>query len=317
MQTSSGDFELTMDELRAIARYAAACAEPALVIYQKAEPQDPRPAAALEAAREFIGGGPRSRLQRSAATAARRAGKDASTEAAQHAALAAGDAAAAAYLHPLAQATQVRHILGAAASAARAAELARGDDPVVAEYVVTAAARRATPVVLDVLSRYPRAPKGRTRVAVLMTRLDSLLRDPPATPRVVDDPGPFFHGTKADLQPGDLLSPGWQSNYGSGRQAKHIYLTASREGAPLAAELARGHGPGRVYRVEPVGRISDDPNVTDKRFPGNPTRSYRTTEPLRVVEEVTGWEPPDPALIHRMRERMAELDELGIEAMDD
>jgi hypothetical protein len=100
----------------------------------------------------------------------------------------------------------VRHILGAPAHAARAAELARGDDPVVAEYVITAAAKWATPGVVDALTRYPRAPKGRTRVAVLMERVDSLLRDPPPTPRVVDDPGPFLHGTKADLRPGDLLS---------------------------------------------------------------------------------------------------------------
>ena len=107
---------------------------------------------------------------------------------------------------------------------------------------------------------------------------------------MVDDPGPFFHGTRADLRPGDLLTPGWRSNYGSGRRARHIYLTATREGAPLAAELARGDGPGRVYRVEPIGTIEDDPNVTDKRFPGNPTRSYRTTEPLRVIEEITGWD---------------------------
>jgi rifampin ADP-ribosylating transferase len=188
---------------------------------------------------------------------------------------------------------------------------------VVAEYVITAAAKRAVPVVLDVLSRYPRVPKGPTRVAALMARLDVLLRDPPPTPRVVDDPGPFFHGTKADLGPGDLLKPGCHSNYGAGRQAKHIYLTATRDGAPLAAELARGEGPGRVYRVEPLGTIEDDPNVTDKRFPGNPTRSYRTTEPLRVVEEITGWKRPAAEMIHHMRERMAELAELGIEAMDD
>ena len=317
MQTRSGDFELTMDELRAIAVYAVACAEPALVLFQKARSDDPRPAAALDAARVFAEGAPRSRLQRTAATDAHRAARDATTEVARHAASAAGDAAAAAYLHPLAKATQVRHILGSAAHAARAAELARGDDPVVAEYVITAAAKPAMPVVLEVLTRYPRAPKGRTRVAVLMERLDSMLRDPPATPRVVDDPGPFFHGTKADLRPGDLLTPGWRSNYGSGRQAKHIYLTASREGAPLAAELARGQGPGRVFRVEPLGTIEDDPNVTDKRFPGNPTRSYRTTEPLRVVEEVTGWKRPAPEMIQQMRERLAELAELGIEAMDD
>ncbi|HET7799814.1 MAG TPA: NAD(+)--rifampin ADP-ribosyltransferase [Humibacillus xanthopallidus] len=317
MQTRSGDFALTTEELRAVAAYAVSCAKPVLVIFQKAHPDDPRPAAALEAARVFADGAPRSRLQRAAATDAHRAARDADTEPARHAANAAGDAAAAAYLHPLAKATQVRHILGAAAHAARAAELARGDDPVVAEYVVTAAAKRATPLVLDVLSRYPRAPKGRTRVAVLMTRLDSLLRDPTPAPRVVDDPGPFFHGTRADVRPGELLTPGWRSNYGSGRRANHIYLTASVGGAPLAAELARGDGPARVYRVEPLGTIEDDPNVTDKRFPGNPTRSYRTTEPLRVVEEITGWEPPPAELVAHIRERTGELAELGIEAMDD
>lgn len=134
---------------------------------------------------------------------------------------------------------------------------------------------------------------------------------------MVDDPGPFFHGTRAELRPGDLLTPGWMSNYGSGRAAKHIYLTASIEGAPLAAELALGVGPGRVYRVEPLGRIEDDPNVTDKRFPGNPTRSYRTTEPLRVVQEVAGWERPAPEVVQRIRAHVAELAELGIEAMDD
>jgi rifampin ADP-ribosylating transferase len=317
MQTGAGDFALTIDELRAVTGYAVACAEPALVLFERDRPDDPRPAAALQAGRDFAGGAARSRLQRATAAEAHRAARDATTEPARHAATAAGDAAAAAYLHPLADATQVRHILGSAAHAARAAELARGDDPVVAEYVVTAAAKRATPVVLDVLGRYPRAPEGRTRVAVLMQRLDSLLRDPPPPPRVVDDPGPFFHGTRADVRPGDLLTPGWRSNYGSRRQARHIYLTASREGAPLAAELAHGDGPGRVYRVEPLGTIEDDPNVTDKRFPGNPTRSYRTTEPLRVVEEITGWQRPDPEMIRHMRERMVELAELGIEAMDD
>ena len=317
MQARPGDFELTMDELRAITGYAVACAEPALVIFEKDCPGDSRPTAALHAGRIFAEGASRSRLQRAAAIDAHRAARDAATEPARHAAAAAGDAAASAYLHPLAKATQVRHILGAAVHAARAAELVRGDDPVVAEYVITAAAKRAPPMVLDVLTRYPRAPKGRTRDAILMQRLEAMLRDPAPTPRPVDDPGPFFHGTRADLRPGDLLEPGWRSNYGSRRQAKHIYLTATREGTPLAAELARGDGPGRVYRVEPLGTIEDDPNVTDKRFPGNPTRSYRTTEPLRVIEEITGWQSPSPETIKRMRERMAELAELGIEAMDD
>lgn len=317
MQAPLSDVTLTMAELRAIAGYAAACAEPALVLFQKACPDDPRPAAALHAAWVFADGAPRSRLQRSAAADAGRAARDAPTETARHAAVAAGAAAAAAYLHPLAKATQVRHILGAAAHAARAAEIARGEDPVVSEYVITAAAKRAAPVVVEVLRRYPRAPTGRTRVAALMSRLDGMLRDPAPTPRVVDDPGPFFHGTRADLRPGELLTPGWNSNYGSGRPARHIYLTASAEGAPLAAELALGDGPGRVYRVEPLGTIEDDPNVTDKRFPGNPTRSYRTTEPLRVLEEVADWTRPPAELIQGMRQRMAELAELGIEAMDD
>ena len=317
MLVPMADVELSMDDLRAVAGYALACAEPALVIFTSDRPDDPRPAAALEAARVFAGGAARSRLQRSTATDAHRAGREAGTEAARHAAAAAGSAAAAAYLHPLAHATQVRHILGAAAHAARAAELHRGDDPVVAEYVVTAAATRMPPVVLDVLSRYPRAPQGRTRVAVLLHRLDQLLRDPPPPRRVVDDPGPFFHGTRADVRPGDLLTPGWRSNYGSGRVARHIYVTASSTGAPLAAELARGDGRPRVYRVEPLGPLEDDPNVTDKRFPGNPTRSYRTTEALRVVEEVTGWEPAPAEVVEHLRERMGELAELGIEAMDD
>lgn len=315
--STSGDFALTTDELRSVTRYAVACAEPVLALFERARPDDPRPAAALDAARVFADGAARSNLQRTAATEAHRAAKDVPDEAAGHAATAAGDAAAAAYLHPLARATQVRHILGAAAHAARAAELSRGDDPVVAEYVLHAAAKRATPELLDVLSRYPRAPEGRSRVSALMTRLDSLLRDPPPAPRVVDDPGPFFHGTRADLRPGDLLTPGWDTNYGSGKRAKHIYLTATRDGAPLAAALARGEGPGRVYRVEPLGTLEDDPNVTDKRFPGNPTRSYRTTEPLRVVEEVVGLTFPPEETVRQMRERVAELAELGIEAMDD
>ena len=134
---------------------------------------------------------------------------------------------------------------------------------------------------------------------------------------MVDDPGPFFHGTRADVRPGDLLTPGWRSNYGSGRQSNHIYLTATPRGRAAGRRARPRRRARRVYRVEPLGTIEDDPNVTDKRFPGNPTRSYRTTEPLRVVEEVTGWEPPPPEMVQHIRERMGELAELGIEAMDD
>ncbi len=149
-----------------------------------------------------------------------------------------------------------------------------------------------------------------------MQRLESMLRDPAPPPRVVDDPGPFFHGTRADLRPGDLLTPGWQSNYGSRRIANHIYMTALPEGAPLAAVIAHGDGAPRVYRVQPLGTIEDDPNVTDKRFPGNPTRSYRTTEPVRITEEVVDWQPPPAEVVERIRKGMAEIAELGIEAMD-
>ncbi len=313
----TGDVELTMEELRQVTAHAEACARTTLSIAEQAAPGDPRPAAALDAAVSFAQGGPRSTALRLAAADAHRAGREAPNDAARHAAIAAGDAAASAYLHPLADAAQVRHILGAAAHAARAAELARGDDPVVAEYMLYGAARRMAPAVRDVLGRYPRAASGRTRVAVLMARLDSLIRDPAPDPQPADDPGPFFHGTKADVQVGDLLTPGWGTNYGSGKRSQHIYLTASEFGAPLAAALAVGDGPPRVYRVEPLGPIYDDPNVTDKKFPGNPTRSYRTTQPLRVVEEVGDFSLPDPALVERMRANAAELRALGIEAMDD
>ena len=316
MDAATPEVPLTTEELRAVARYALACAEPVQGIFRRARPDDERPAAALAAARAFAGGEPRGRLQREAATAAHRSAAEAPTEAARYAASAAAHASAAAYLHPLAQVTQVGHILGAGAHAARAAELATGGDAVVAEYMLDGAARRMPPEVLDVLSRYPRAPLGTDRDAVLMARLDSLLRDPPPVPKAVVDPGPFFHGTRADLRPGDLLTPGYSSNYGSRRRANHIYLTASENGAPLAAELARGDGSPRVYRVEPLGRIEDDPNVTDKRFPGNPTRSYRTAEPLRVVEEVVGFTPAPAEVVRHLRARSAELAELGIEAMD-
>ncbi|AQP44672.1 NAD(+)--rifampin ADP-ribosyltransferase [Tessaracoccus flavus] len=315
--TSVGDFALTMDELRAVTEYTVACAVPVLGLFEQAAPDDDRPASALKAAQEFVDGEARSKRLRTSATEAHRAGREAPTQAAAHAATAAGDAAASAFLHPLANGTQVRHILGAATHAARAAELSRGDDPVVAEYMLHAAARRMTPTVRGVLGRYPRAPRGNTRHAALMQQLDSLIRDPAPQPQPADDTGPFFHGTRADLRPGELLTPGWGTNYGSGKKSQHIYLTASEQGAPLAAAIALGDGAPRVYRVEPLGPIYDDPNVTDKKFPGNPTRSYRTTEPLRVMEEIIGFTLPDPGVVERIRASAAELKALGIEAMDD
>jgi hypothetical protein len=138
-----------------------------------------------------------------------------------------------------------------------------------------------------------------------------------AVPSEARDLGPFFHGTKADLKPGDLLQPGYSSNFGGRRKANHIYLTATLDAATWGAELAVGEGPGRIYRVDPTGPVEDDPNLTDKRFPGNPTRSYRTLAPLRVVGEVLDWEPHSPEMLQHMRDHLAELERLGIEAIDD
>ena len=119
------------------------------------------------------------------------------------------------------------------------------------------------------------------------------------------DNGPFYHGTKADLQVGDLLTAGGNSNYKSGFKMNHIYFTAIVNGAGLAAALAKGDGPERVYIVEPTGNYENDPNVTDKKFPGNPTRSYRSQAPLKIVGEVTDWVRPDPEELQKFREKLA------------
>jgi rifampin ADP-ribosylating transferase len=127
------------------------------------------------------------------------------------------------------------------------------------------------------------------------------------------DPGPFFHGTKADLRVGDLLTAGFRSNYRPEVRMNHVYFTALREGAGLAAELAPGDGAPRVYVVEPTGGFEDDPNVTDKKFPGNLTRSYRSTDPLRIVDEVTDWPRRTPEELQVWRDRIAAIraDERG------
>lgn len=129
---------------------------------------------------------------------------------------------------------------------------------------------------------------------------------------VLDD-GPFFHGTKADLRVGDLLTAGFRSNYRPEVTMNHIYFTALVDGAGLAAELAAGDGEPRVYVVEPSGVFENDPNVTDKKFPGNPTRSYRSREPIRIVGEVTEWTRLSPEALQGWRDRLAELaaDERG------
>jgi hypothetical protein len=165
-----------MDELRVVTRFAAEAAQDVLPLFEQAAPDDRRARAAVEAAWTFVGGANRTNLQRVTAVDAHRAARDATDEAARHAAHAAGDAAAAAYLHPLAEATQVGHILRAAAHAARAVELAADGGPQIGDSHIAEVSRRATPTLVDVLRRYPAAIAGRSRVAQLMTALDTALR---------------------------------------------------------------------------------------------------------------------------------------------
>ena len=127
----------------------------------------------------------------------------------------------------------------------------------------------------------------------------------------------WYHGTKADLAAGDLVVAGRASNYGQRRAARFVYLTATLDAAIWGAELARGEGRGRIYVVEPTGPIEDDPNLTNRRFAGNPTRSYRTREPLRVLGEVQDWVGHTPEQLATMRARLAELDAQGVEAIED
>jgi len=127
----------------------------------------------------------------------------------------------------------------------------------------------------------------------------------------------YYHGTKAGLKVGDLIEPGYASNYGKRKQAAFVYLSATLEAAVWGAELAVGAGPGRIYIVEPTGSIEDDPNLTDKKFPGNPTLSYRSRNPFRVIGEVADWKGHSPDRLKEMRDRLEELKQLGIEAIDE
>jgi len=134
-----------------------------------------------------------------------------------------------------------------------------------------------------------------------------------ATPRAQ----PFYHGTKADLKQGDLIGPSFPSNYGQRKKAVYVYLTATLDAAIWGAELATGEGRGRIYIVTPTGPFEDDPNLTDKKFPGNPTKSYRSRDALRVVGEVTDWKGHSPEQLKSMKDHLAHLQRLGIEAIED
>jgi len=126
----------------------------------------------------------------------------------------------------------------------------------------------------------------------------------------------LYHGTRADLKTGDLIAAGYRSNYGNRNQASWVYFTGTLDAAIWGAELASGNGQERVYIVEPTGSIVDDPNLTDKKFPGNPTQSYRSREPLRVTGEVTDWVGHSPERLKEMKENLKRLKAQGVEAID-
>lgn len=127
----------------------------------------------------------------------------------------------------------------------------------------------------------------------------------------------FFHGSKADLKIGDFIEVGLHSNYGQRNSAKYIYLTATLDAAIWGAELALGEGHERIYLVEATGPIENDPNLTDKKFPGNPTMSYRSQYPFKVVGEITIWQAHSPEQVKSMKDGLKRLKDLGIEAIED
>jgi rifampin ADP-ribosylating transferase len=127
----------------------------------------------------------------------------------------------------------------------------------------------------------------------------------------------YYHGTKAELKVGDLIEPGYASNYGKRKQAAFVYLSATLDAAIWGAELAVGAGRGRIYIVEPTGSIEDDPNLTNKRFPGNPTKSYRSRNPFRIIGEVMEWKGHSPEQLKEMHDHLADLRQRGIEAIEE
>ena len=126
----------------------------------------------------------------------------------------------------------------------------------------------------------------------------------------------YFHGTKADLKIGELIEVGYNSNYGQRKNAKYIFLTATLDAAIWGAELAGGEGRERIYLVEPTGPIEDDPDLTDKKFPGNPTQSFRSTHPFKVVGEVTVWQGHSPEQVKAMKEGLEKLNAQGIQSLN-
>jgi rifampin ADP-ribosylating transferase len=127
----------------------------------------------------------------------------------------------------------------------------------------------------------------------------------------------YFHGTKADLRIGELVKVGHNSNFGQRKNAKYIFLTATLDAAIWGAELSVGEGPERIYLVEPTGEIENDPDLTDKKFPGNPTKSYRSSQPFKVVGEVTIWQGHPPEQVKAMKNALEKLKDRGINSLND
>lgn len=127
----------------------------------------------------------------------------------------------------------------------------------------------------------------------------------------------YFHGTKADLQPGDLIETGYNSNYGKEKNAHYIFLSSTLDAAIWGAELAKGTGKERIYLVEPTGPIEDDPDLTDQKFPGNPTQSFRSQHPFKVIGEVTVWQGHQAEQIEAMKTALTKLKDAGIDSLND
>ncbi len=134
---------------------------------------------------------------------------------------------------------------------------------------------------------------------------------------IIFSQGSFFHGTKADLKVGDFIITGKKKNYNDDRESKYVYFAGTLEAAIWGAELAEGDSKERIYVVEPTGDYENDPNLTDKKFPGNPTKSYRSKQPLKIVEEVIKWEGHSPEILNNMIENLRKLSEDGIKAIDE
>lgn len=127
----------------------------------------------------------------------------------------------------------------------------------------------------------------------------------------------YYHGTKADIKEGETIIAGFNSNYGKRKKAAYVYFSATLEAATWGAELAVGEGKGRIYIVKPTGIFQDDPNLTDKKFPGNPTKSYRTKDALLVIGEVADWKGHSPEQIQTMLDNIEKLNQQGLEAIED